>query len=588
MIFRKAALAVTSSPIDTGVGQSWTPAVAVAAGPTRPRPVAGQGAHLADGVGPPAGMIAVRVADLVVSGTGMNGGGALVLAGDRTPIVSGELVVFCQPVLTAAAVVRRDGRVQAGGWLPEHVRLGTLEAQIGVGVVEELVAPVARARVAAGEQGGAEVRQRVMDLTLALRFVVAMTLMPDASYVEVMARIVGLLPGVPWPRPWQVPTSTVLTGWRRLVGVQPVRQLFWRVAGSIVDAATALWCGLELCAIDGFATRVPDTAANRAAFGSAGTADDSAPFPQLHAVIATARAGRAILGAAVDASSVGEQTLTARLVKEHPEVFCQGRVFLVDRNFLGHGLIVAIGKEGAYLVMRVKAGITLHFVRWLPDGSYLAYLDAPDRLSVLLLRVVEYDVEVPGTDGVSELFCLATTLLDWRTHPAQAVCDAYPQRWSASETTIGENKSTITDAGPSRGPILRSKEPALVHQEFLAWLTATQLVRKAAHAATTATAKPVTTDQVSFTAVRHEATRSMTQTLVTATTSPQAQAAAADTAARTVLTSLVATGRDRHSERARKHQPRFRHTSKTTPTTRGPFPIHPSRGHPPPGHDDTS
>ena len=54
-------------------------------------------------------------------------------------------------------------------------------------------------------------------------------------------------------------------------------------------------------------------------------------------------------------------------------------------------------------------------------------------------------------------------------------------RLSAAETTIGEAKSTITDAGPSRGPILRSETPELVKQEIWAWLAATQLLRRAAH-----------------------------------------------------------------------------------------------------------
>ena len=38
---------------------------------------------------------------------------------------------------------------------------------------------------------------------------------------------------------------------------------------------------LDVGSIDGSLTRVPDTPANREAFGSAGTADDSSPYPQL-------------------------------------------------------------------------------------------------------------------------------------------------------------------------------------------------------------------------------------------------------------------------------------------------------------------
>ena len=37
------------------------------------------------------------------------------------------------------AVVRRGGAVQAGGWLPGHVRLGLLEAQLGHGMIEAVI-----------------------------------------------------------------------------------------------------------------------------------------------------------------------------------------------------------------------------------------------------------------------------------------------------------------------------------------------------------------------------------------------------------------------------------------------------------------
>ena len=41
---------------------------------------------------------------------------------------------------------------------------------------------------------------------------------------------------------------------------------------------------LKTGALDGTMIRVPDTLANRAAFGSVGTGDDSSPFPQLRAL----------------------------------------------------------------------------------------------------------------------------------------------------------------------------------------------------------------------------------------------------------------------------------------------------------------
>jgi hypothetical protein len=507
-------------------------------------------------------VVAVRVAD--VAGTATPG--ALILPGvGGGPLVTGELVAWCRVVTLAPVVVGPHGRAMAGGWLPDHVRLGVLEQHIGDGVIEDVVA-------AKGVRPGQ--RRRVMSLQLTARFVLAMTLTP-ASYVEVMAQLVGLLAHLPWQRPWRVPCSTVFTDWRRRLGDQAMQELFWRVAGPIVEAADTRWHGLWVCGLDGFQARMPDTPANRAAFGSCGTSDDSAPFPQARAVVATARAGRAVLGAAVDACDVGEQTLTWRLVKKRPALFGPGRVYLFDRNVLGFHLIAKIRTCGAHLVMRVKSDVKLHIITWLPDGSYLAHLYAPDGKSTMVLRVVDYDITLP--DGsVSELFCLATTLLDHAEYPADDISDLYKQRWSACETTIGENKSTITDAGPSRGPILRSEEPGLVYREIWAWLTATHLVRKAAHAAAQTTTG-VSTDQISFTTMRHEATRSMTQSTVTATTSTNALAAAADRSARAALASLVVTDRDRHSERRQKHRPKFPHTTNTTLTTRGPFTVNLSK-----------
>jgi hypothetical protein len=150
------------------------------------------------------------------------------------------------------------------------------------------------------------------------RLVMAMTLLPHASYVEALAQLVGTLPRLPWARAWRVPTATVITAWRRRLGVAPMRELFWRVAGHIVaatDPAGPLR-GLLVCALDGSQVRCPDTPENRAAFGPA-----DGPFPLARIVLATARAGRAILGAVLDASSVGEQTPTARLVADHPHLF---------------------------------------------------------------------------------------------------------------------------------------------------------------------------------------------------------------------------------------------------------------------------
>ena len=182
---------------------------------------------------------------------------------------------------------------------------------------------------------------------------------------------------------------------------------------------------------------------------------------------------------------------------------------------------------------------------------------------------------------VSETCTVITTLLDHGAAPADQVRDTYLTRWSASETTFGEDKATIAGAGDrTSGPVLRSGSPRLVISEAWAWLTATQLVRASAAAALrtqTAAARAlrrqshalVTADEQSFTAVWRHAVRSMTSSQVTSSSSLEAIAAAGDAATRAALHALNVPGRQRHSERAQKARPKFPHATATKTTVTG-------------------
>ena len=504
---------------------------------------------------------------------------------------AGELAVFCRPVVTAPAVVRRDSSVLADGWLPDFVRLGELERHLGDGVIEAVAD-------AALEQGRLKRRQRrrIMSYPLVIRLMLAMTLMPDASYCEALGRLAGLLADVPFALEWHVPTEKVITQWRLPVPADVMEDLFWRAAGPLVSDAepsAVLLAGMMVCAADGMLVNLADTEANRQAFGCTGTAEQegegAAPFPQLRIVALAARAGRAMLGAVLGRARAGEQTLLARLARRRPDLFA-GRVTCFDRNFPGYDLITAILRAGGHAVARVKEGISLPFADgpgrgWLPDGSRLTWLNAPsgkkeDRLPV---RAAEHSAVLPCGDGeeVSQTCTVITTLLDHEAAPAEAVRETYLTRWSASETTFGEDKTTITGAGDrTSGPVLRSGSPRLVIQEAWAWLTATQLVRASAAAALRSEAAqgralrrkdgaPVTADEESFTAARHHAIRTITSSQATSSSSLAAIAAAADAAARAALHILNVPGRQRHSPRAQKARPKFPHASGTKATVTG-------------------
>ncbi len=405
-----------------------------------------------------------------------------------------------------------------------------------------------------------------------------------------MATVAGQLAAVPWEKPWQVPGGEVLSRHRTRLGEGLFEDLFGRVAARVAaepehtgpDPDPGGWLGgLLLCAVDGAQVRCPDTEANRREFGSSGTSDDSAPYPQARAVLVSACATRAVLGAAIDASATGEQTLTGRILDTRPGVFGPGRLFLFDRNFLGAELIVKILAAGAHLLMRVKSDIALPNLGWLPDGSYRSYLRGPGGKSCIPVRVAEYDVAAPaGAGPAGELYCLVTDLADHHRYPASALAAAYPQRWTGSETTIKEHKATITDAGPSRGPIFRSTTPAMIRQEFWAWLTAGNLVRaearQAARRAARATrprparpARRVPARQVSFTATAREAIRSMTQSARTATTAIAARAATAAHTAAALLAQPIQLDRRRHRPRVTKCRQQFPSANGATTTARG-------------------
>ena len=257
-----------------------------------------------------------------------------------------------------------------------------------------------------------------------------------------------------------------------------MESVFWEAARPLTgddEPSAVLLAGMTVCAADGMLVNLADTPANRAMFGCTGTAEQdgeaAAPFPQLRIVALTARAGRAMLGAILGSTQAGEQTLLKRLARRRPDLLEDGRVVCFDRNFPGHELITAILDAGGHVVARVSGTVALPLEPgggWLPDGSRLTWLNAPsgkkeDRLPV---RAAEHNAVLArggGTEEVSETCTVITTLLDHQAAPADQVRDTYLTRWSASETTFGEDKATIAGAGDrTSGPVLRSGSPRLV------------------------------------------------------------------------------------------------------------------------------
>jgi hypothetical protein len=400
-----------------------------------------------------AGMVAVRVEDLrspARVGLGKDGRTALVTAGAGR-VRTGDVVVFFKPVVVARAVVRRDGRVQAGGHPAGHARLGVaeqrLEALTGTpGLIDQIAGSVPLGGKVKGKA------RRAMTAALAVRFTLLMTLMPDADYAEVLAALLGDLVGVPWQRSYQVPTATVVSTWRQAVGPGPLERLRDRVLAAVNaehrqgDYRAVRVADLDVCSIDGSLVRPPDTPANREAFGSAGTGDDSAPYPQLRELRlcdASTRATLAVVTGPSGAAAGGErdkgeaeQVLLDKAIDtaqtDAPAVFTPDRLWIMDRNFPGVPRIARMLATGTHVLIRLKDGIKLPRTGDLPhtdtdtEDSYLATLSGGG--TTLVVRVVEYLISIAGTDA-PELFCLITDLLDPAAYPAKVLADAYHWRW---------------------------------------------------------------------------------------------------------------------------------------------------------------
>ena len=244
---------------------------------------------------------------------------------------------------------------------------------------------------------------------------------------------------MPWHIPFAVPTATVLSTWRGAAGPAPVlrlQEMTLAAAGHEArgDYRAVPGLDLDMGAVDGTLTRTPDTKANWAAYGPAGTGDDSSPYPQLRDLLVSDAYTRATLAVLTGPSggdkAEAEQKLLDRALAEYPRVFTKGRLWVLDRNFPGVARISRL-IQVTHVLIRLKCDIAVRRIGpFLPGGSYLA--DVCRSGQSVRMRVIEYHVTVEGQD-VPEMFCLITDLEDWRAYPAAVLAGAYKWRWDGSE-----------------------------------------------------------------------------------------------------------------------------------------------------------
>jgi Insertion element 4 transposase N-terminal len=351
---------------------------------------------------------------------------------------------------------------------PDQVSLGVLVNAVPRDAVDDAVA-------ACG------VREKRSDGTLPAHVItyltLALSLFPDDDYEEVATKVTGSLDQWNcWNAAWTVPTSSAITQARKRLGRAVLPELFERTCGPVAGtpgptaAVEALGTARgsflrrwRLLGIDGFDIDLPDSKANAAEFGYAGSGDNRSAFPKAR-VVALAECGtHAFVAAEVDAYRVGEKTLAARLLPRlRPD-----ELLTADRGFYSWQAWDTATATGAALLWRAPTQLELPVVAVLSDGTYLTALIKPtirgrrrERLLaaaragedlsdinavpdafderglpvIHLARVIEYDIGDRVGNGTEELIVLLSTI----TNPADARADelaaAYHERWGATRS----------------------------------------------------------------------------------------------------------------------------------------------------------
>jgi hypothetical protein len=407
-----------------------------------------------------------------------------------------------------------------------------LTDRIGIGVLTRLVPRELVAEVLA-ETGKREQRVRLLPARVVVYFVLALALFYGDSYEEVMRKLVQGLRFIGiWKDDWKVPSTSALTQARQRLGVEPMQELFERIAVPCALKSTAgAWKrGRRLMSIDGLELDAADTPENASHFGYSGVKKkDKSAFTKVP-VMALAECGtHAVVAAEPGTHDDDEHALAKRLVAQ-PGVLKPEMLLMADRGLYSYDLLAAVLETGADVCFRVQATIDLPVLTWLPDRSYLSYIAEPTAkrrawaklkkgtiaitdLPGIHVRVLDY--EVPGRGEKNELFTLVTNILDPQEMFAVDLAEAYHERW---EIEITFDEIEIHQRGPA--VILRSKSPTMILQELYGLLITHYGIRQLmAEAADQADLDP---DRLSFTRSVNVIRRQVTSQAGFSPSAPQA------------------------------------------------------------------
>jgi hypothetical protein len=303
------------------------------------------------------------------------------------------------------------------------------------------------------------VQRRVRDLParVVVYLLIGQGLFGQVSLSGVYRKAVAALAGLPLPDP----TRQGLHAARARLGSRPLRVLLRRLCRH-PDGYPPRWRGLQVCAIDGTVLDVPDTARTRAWLGKHKHRHGEAGYPQVQLICLVHCTTRALIDTVFGPVHGREFVPATRLVRS----LHAGMLVLLDAAFDAAAFLAAVAATEADFMVRLPRTARLIAVERYPDGSWLTVRAGRP------VRAIAVDVAVDTPHGTrTTTWLFATTLLNWRTHPAPALVECYHDRWEVEEAFCSI-KSTMLG-----GRVLRCGSPPALAQEIHALLIAYQLLR---------------------------------------------------------------------------------------------------------------
>jgi Insertion element 4 transposase N-terminal/Transposase DDE domain len=353
-------------------------------------------------------------------------------------------------ISTAVTTITKAITVAAGVFAPGH--LGELTQVIPFELVDGVLA----------DTRATQRRLRLLPSRVGVYFMLALGLFPRKGYRGVWAELTAALDGLGLA----VPSPKALRDLRRRVGAAPLKALFETLAGPAAWPHTpgVRFGRYRTVSFDGCKTiKVPDTPRNRAWLGKMNAPNGETGYPVIQLMTLAETGTRALLGAVFGSTAGGELAWARQLL----HLLDASMLVLLDRGFDAGQFLAEIAATRAQFLVRLTATRRPPVLRHLPDGSFLSLIGS------VKVRIIAATVTVTCHDGTTYggTYRLATTLLDHRAWPAEALIALYHERWEHEITYLALRHTLLA------GRVLRSRDPEGLKQEMWALLAVYQALR---------------------------------------------------------------------------------------------------------------